>query len=914
MLPFFRLIDRYILGELLKPFLAGVVAFMIIMISNTLYIFMELILKSNIGPATVGRMLLFNLPAIVVVTLPVAYMFATLLALGRLGRDSEIIALRAVGVSLTRAIAPIILMAIFISGLGWFLQERVVPWSNQQTVEILKDMMKRDTLQAVKERQFISADNRNFYVQSIDRKKNLLKGIYVMDRSKGGYPQIITAETGTRKDTKWILNKGVLRKLDAQGFIDHEIRFERMEIEMNLKPEMIFNNQLDVRQLASGEAAKLIDEKRKRGEDTRRDEMDYHTKFSLPLATFFTILLAAPIGIRFSKMGNYFGVAISIALVFIWYLAYSTFTNLGSAGTVHPVLAAWVQNLAFGLAGVLLLLQMQGVKVFTILFWPLLVVVRPFREAVRGRPVSKDPDDRPQVVETSPQERRKALLLHLLALPGFLLFPALFWLRQRRRSAFLELNAREVLNFHFSFVLYLLLELAFSLGLAWVFLIQTEFPLPALPFSLTSEHFFFLALGFAGLTSLFALVASLSAALRVRKSQLYHYPLAIPFLKAKPHLKAVAQTGPLVHQDTGPLAAPELQEPAPQSESSATEGVLLDAPVIAQELQVEVIGLSESLPGPAPEAVQPRELSAQAAQALLEIEAAEIYLLPGSGWSWRKTRVAHEEPARIRVWQRGGWLARLALLGFSLLLLLLAFVGYEQTQTFQLSFFCQDQPQKSCVFQEQGLLRSRSNVIPADAIRDVLVIPRQLKSPEGKEPQQLFDIVLQTTQTQIWIKSEKEEPAAHILAGNIRLFLQGFAPQAPRVEQRKLQPLLIFAGGWLGLSLLVWLLWPLRWRREFALNRESLTLRKGRRVFNYPRHELGELVLEPGWLDLQTLILNWRPQAGDEQSLVLASQLNPRQAEALLEELRPWLKAAPVEDLNPIESEMPNEPEDETQI
>src|SRR3990167_1683843 len=126
-MPFFRLIDRYILGELFKPFLAGVLAFMIIMISNTLYIFMELIVKSNIDPGTVGRMLAFNLPAIVVVTLPVAYMFATLLALGRLGRDSEIIALRAAGVSLNRVIASVILASILISAIGWGLQEKVVP-------------------------------------------------------------------------------------------------------------------------------------------------------------------------------------------------------------------------------------------------------------------------------------------------------------------------------------------------------------------------------------------------------------------------------------------------------------------------------------------------------------------------------------------------------------------------------------------------------------------------------------------------------------------------------------------------------------------------------------------------------------------------------------------------------------------
>jgi lipopolysaccharide export system permease protein len=369
---FLKIVDRYILNELLKPFVAGVVAFLIIMISNTLYIFMELIVKNNIDGWTVTQMLLYSLPAIVVVTLPVAYMFATLLALGRLGRDSEIIALRACGVSLTRCIAPVIIVSLLISGLGYWLNESVVPWANRQTVEVIKVMLRKKPLQAVKPKQFLNSDKRNFYVGEVDREQGILREMYVIDQSKGGFPQLIQAEQAVRKDTKWELRDGIVRKLDTQGYIDHEIRFKRMEIEMNINSDSVFPNQLDVRQLASGDARKLIEDKRAQGQNTNRDEVDYHNKFSLPLATFFTILLAAPIGIRFSKMGNYFGVAISIALVFIWYVTYSMFSNLGITGQVPPFLAAWVQNLAFGGVGLILLIQMQGVNVL----WPVQLILK----------------------------------------------------------------------------------------------------------------------------------------------------------------------------------------------------------------------------------------------------------------------------------------------------------------------------------------------------------------------------------------------------------------------------------------------------------------------------------------------------------------------------------------------------------
>jgi lipopolysaccharide export system permease protein len=869
MLPFFRLIDRYILGELFKPFLAGVVAFMIIMISNTLYIFMELIVKSNIDAGTVGRMLAFNLPAIVVVTLPVAYMFATLLALGRLGRDSEIIALRAAGVSLTRAIAPIILTAILISALGWFLQEKVVPWSNQQTVAILKDMMKKDTLQAVKEKNFIHADNRHFYVQAIDRKKNLLQGIYILDRSKG-QPQIITAESGTRKETRWILYKGLLRKLDTAGFIDHEIRFERMEIEMDIKPEMVFNNSADVRTVASGEAAKLIAAKKKRGEDTRRDEMDYHTKFSLPLATFFTILLAAPIGIRFSKMGNYFGVAISIALVFIWYLAYSTFTNLGATGTVHPILAAWIQNIAFGTVGVLLLLQMQDIKVFSFLFRPVSLCLRPFHEALRGRPVSHDPDDKPLKLESLARERRTTVALHLLALPGFLIVPLIAWLHQRKRSYFNGRHAREVLNFHLSLLIYLGLEAGMVFALAWIFLLQTLFPPPPLPWIPSPDHFLLLGGGFAILTLLLALLAHLSAAVRSSRSEAYHYPLALPLIKAP-----------------GPSTAP----PPPLTAEKIADST--DLPLTAETFEISPLtAIAEILKHPTDldthlisvEAEIPPPVDPPIPHEPLQIQK----IAPGLKW---RHITLQTSPTQLWFRQRGGPLAWLALLAVNLTLLAGVLLFYDQTQTLQLSFYCEKTPQQStCFFEQRSLWRRQRNPVPVSAIIDIVVIP---KEPPGTKGPKVFDIVMQLQKQQIWITTEPQEARAYALATNLRMFAQGMTSEAPRIEQAQPRHLLwLLTGVTASLMILLLLLWPLRWRKSFKLSPEHLSLRTRGQWCDYSRTTLQEPMLEPGWFQQQSLTLT-HVEAGEEQILSLANGLDHAQAENLHHRLTDWLQSEP---------------------
>jgi len=347
-----RLIDRYIFEQLIKPFLAGVAAFVVIMLSNTIFLYTEMIMKSGLPTSAVISILLCNLPAIIVVTFPVGYLFSTLLVLGRMAKDSEIIAFRSCGVSFTRIIIPILLLALIFSYLGFLINEKVVPKANHQAVLIAKDMIINQKLPPIKEKVFSEGkDKRSFYVEKVNRKKGVFENVFVFDNTKGGYPQIINSETATREGNKWILKKGVLKKYNRDGYLAYEIDFKNMEIEFDLGSGTVFSDQKSIQEQSSGDASKQLAEYRSRGIDTKAMEVDFHLKFSLPLATFFVALIAAPIGIKFAKMGTYFGVAISIALVFVWYVTYTIARSLGVTGVLNPILAAWIQNILFGIIG-----------------------------------------------------------------------------------------------------------------------------------------------------------------------------------------------------------------------------------------------------------------------------------------------------------------------------------------------------------------------------------------------------------------------------------------------------------------------------------------------------------------------------------------------------------------------------------
>jgi lipopolysaccharide export system permease protein len=129
-----------------------------------------------------------------------------------------------------------------------------------------------------------------------------------------------------------------------------------MSVKVALNPEAFFaSGERSPQEKSSNDLKNDIEALRGGGADTKGMEVDYWMKFSLPLATFFSTLLAAPLGAKFSRMGGYIGVVFTIILVFIYYVVMSVARSLGNNGVVDPVTGAWIQNYLFAVVGLFLL-------------------------------------------------------------------------------------------------------------------------------------------------------------------------------------------------------------------------------------------------------------------------------------------------------------------------------------------------------------------------------------------------------------------------------------------------------------------------------------------------------------------------------------------------------------------------------
>ncbi len=352
-----RILDRYTLLEFAGPFAFCVLGFTVILLSGLLFELTDLIFVKNVAATTVGRMLLYKIPGMMVLTLPIAMLFSTLLALGRLSQDSELKIMRSSGIAYRRIMIPVIVAGLLVSGLTYVANERVVPWSNHEFQNTLRIIIFQDGLPAVQENVFFrGGEDRYFYIGNVNTKTNKLEHVMVYELTKSPFPRIITAKTGVYQDNNWFLTNGILQELDEQGFVNQEASFAEMTIITEDQAEVFLGNQKTTDEMNREELRAHIERFQRGGLRVRSFVVDYHLKLALPLASFIFGLFGAPLSL-YSKGGKSFGIAVSLVATFIYYVLTSVSRSLGVNGVLPPVLAAWLTNGVFALIGGFMLVR-----------------------------------------------------------------------------------------------------------------------------------------------------------------------------------------------------------------------------------------------------------------------------------------------------------------------------------------------------------------------------------------------------------------------------------------------------------------------------------------------------------------------------------------------------------------------------
>jgi lipopolysaccharide export system permease protein len=342
-----KILDRYVIKELLDPFIFGVTAFTLILsASMVMFELVRAVVIMGMPLHIAGQLFIFKLPSVVVYIFPMAMLLASILAFARFSSDKEIIAFRAGGVSLYRIMVPVLAMGLAVSFLTLAFYEIVVPEANHASKKLLIET-KIEKAPQIRENVFIPELERGqlkriFYARKSSG--NTMTGVIIQEFDDGHLSQLINARTAEWNTDRWIFRNGTTYFLSDEGEYRHLIRFEEQHIVLKLTPADLEEGSKNPEDMNFNALRNYIDLKKKMGENVADLSIQLNLKLAIPFACFVFTLLGAPLGLNPTRKSSSIGLGISVIIIFVYYVLMFSAMAAGQMELISPFLAAWLPN------------------------------------------------------------------------------------------------------------------------------------------------------------------------------------------------------------------------------------------------------------------------------------------------------------------------------------------------------------------------------------------------------------------------------------------------------------------------------------------------------------------------------------------------------------------------------------------
>jgi LPS export ABC transporter permease LptG/LPS export ABC transporter permease LptF len=363
-----RILDSYVVLEFLNMFMLVLFGFVLLMLVFTVFDLLSDILKNRIPLTLVGDYLIHLTPFFLYQLAPLAVLIAVLVTFGVLNRNSEIIAMKATGISLYRLVVPVISIAAILAVSLFLFDEFYLPQANKRQ-DALRNLIKGKPPQTVShpEQNWIFGQpktgepGRIFYYRFFDPDRNEFANISVFEFNPSTFAltrRIFAAKAVWDSSTdSWIFQNGW--ENDIEG--DHTSGFNAFTTaafpEIHEEPAYFNKESLQAQQMNFGQLDRYIGDLRQSGFDTMKLRVALWHKLAYPLVAVVMAVLAIPFALSMGRRGSLTGIAVAIGVALTYFVVESLFGALGNVNYLPAALAAWSSDILFGLVGGYLLLR-----------------------------------------------------------------------------------------------------------------------------------------------------------------------------------------------------------------------------------------------------------------------------------------------------------------------------------------------------------------------------------------------------------------------------------------------------------------------------------------------------------------------------------------------------------------------------
>ncbi len=361
-----RIIDRYVIREIIPPFLLALLVFTFILIIPFIIELAETMIAKGVPTSTILQLTVTLLPQALALTIPMALLIGLLVGLGRLSADREFVVMMACGISPYRLLQPLLVFAVVCWGATSWVMLKAMPDGNQAFRTISTELAMNRAEGEVRPRVFFEDfPNVVLYVSEIPTSGQGWLGVLAADTSNPSSPVIFLAKSGrmvvdrTARTIEMVLEEGTRHSTKLEDPAAYEVvKFQRQIVALN--PESVFPRSGPARgerELSVEELHARAMEMQAQGISPHRPVMEIHKKFSVPVACFVFTILGLALGASNRKDGKLAAFVLGIGVIFAYYVVMFTAEALTKGFWIPAWLAMWIPNVLLGAAGVMLLIS-----------------------------------------------------------------------------------------------------------------------------------------------------------------------------------------------------------------------------------------------------------------------------------------------------------------------------------------------------------------------------------------------------------------------------------------------------------------------------------------------------------------------------------------------------------------------------
>ena len=363
-----RILDQYVVAEFLKMFALVLMGFILLTLVFTVFDLLSDILRNHISVTIVGDYLINLTPLFFYQFAPLAVLVAVLVTFGVLNRNSEIIAMKATGISLYRLVVPVVSIAAILAVSLFLFDEFYLPQANKRQ-DALRNVIKGKPPQTVThpEQNWIFGDpgkgepGRIFFYRFFDPDRNEFANISVFEFDPATFAltrRIFASKSvWDPESNSWHFQNGW--ENDIEG--DHTKSFRQFNdttfSEIHEDPSYFNKESKQAQEMNFEQLDRYIGDLQQSGFDTMKLRVALWHKLAYPLVAVVMAVLAIPFALSMGRRGSLTGIAVAIGVALAYFVVESLFGALGNVNYLPAALAAWSSDLLFGLVGGYLLLR-----------------------------------------------------------------------------------------------------------------------------------------------------------------------------------------------------------------------------------------------------------------------------------------------------------------------------------------------------------------------------------------------------------------------------------------------------------------------------------------------------------------------------------------------------------------------------